>query len=484
MAARVREARVFESQLIIGGTASPARAGATFDRAGPGNGAVVTRAAAASAREARDAANAAAAAFADWARRKPCERAAWLERAAALLGERRQALAEAAEAEVGAAPSWMDFNVDVSQAILRQAASLCDALGDERRDTGDALSILRRQPAGVVLGIAPWNAPVVLAVRAVAAPLACGNTVVLKGSELCPRTHQLIVETLNEAGLPAGVANFVTNAPDHGEEVVEALIAHPAVRRVNFTGSTRVGERVAALAARHLKKCLLELSGKAPLVVLEDADLDRAADAAVFGAFFNQGQICIATDRVIVLDRVADAFVARLVARAQALGGRADLGSMISADAAWRVRGLIDDAVSKGAALLAGGEIAGAAMRPAVVDHVSSAMRLYREETFGPVASVLRVSDVDEAVSVANDCEYGLAGAVFGRDTDAALAVAGRIETGICHVNGPTVHDDPAMPFGGMKASGYGRFGGRAALDEFTELRWISVHRAAPHPTL
>ncbi|MCU0906732.1 MAG: aldehyde dehydrogenase family protein [Rhodobacteraceae bacterium] len=435
-------------------------------------------------------ANAAAAAFGDWSATPPAQRSAILTRAADLIETRVADLAALAATEVGAAHDWTAFNVRLAGAILRQAATLPAAMTDQTQDNGAVRSILRRRPAGVVLGIAPWNAPVTLAARAVAAPLACGNTAVLKASELCPRTHALVADVLHDAGVPRDALGLVTHARHEAEAVVEALIGHPAVRRVNFTGSTRVGHRIAAACARHLKPSVLELSGKAPLIVLDDADLDAAAQAAAFGAFFNQGQICMSTERVIVLDAVADAFVARLTAIASSLrAGRpgtegARLGTLISADAAARVRGLIDDALARGAVLLAGGAVDGAVMQPAVVDHVSPAMRLYHEESFGPVASVIRVTDIDEAVSVANDTDYGLAAAVFGRDEARALAVADRIESGICQINGPTVYDDPDLPFGGLKSSGWGRIGGAASIEAFTELRWIARHDPGRVPSL
>jgi benzaldehyde dehydrogenase (NAD) len=344
-----------------------------------------------------------------------------------------------------------------------------------------------RQPAGVVVSIAPWNAPVILATRAVAAPLAYGNTVVLKASERCPRTHAAVVRALVDAGLPDGAINLITHAHGDAPEVIDELIAHPATRRVTFTGSTRVGRIVASKCGEHLKRCLLELGGKAPQVVLADADLDAAADAASFGAFMNSGQICMSTERIVVDRAVTGDLSGRLAERASKLtiGDPRDQGTMIGPvidDAAReRVMELIGDARDKGAEVLAGGEAEGNVIAPTVLAGVTPEMRIYHEESFGPVVAIVPVDGPDEAVRVANDTEYGLAAAVFGGDVDAALEIARRIESGICHVNSSTVHDEPQMPFGGVKASGWGRFGGRAALEEFTELRWMTVQQTARH---
>ncbi|WP_419913125.1 aldehyde dehydrogenase [Hoeflea sp.] len=475
---------MYEAKLIIRGQTVAARDGATFDRLQPITEEVATQAASASREDALEAANSAAAAFPQWSQTPPDQRADILNGAAELIRKREPEFIDVVASETGGSESWARFNCVLAADIFRHAAGLTGYARETEHAGRDAnvRSILVRQPVGVVLGLAPWNAPIVLGSRAVAAPLACGNTVVLKASELCPKIHSMIVEVLEEAGLPAGAANLVTNAPESATEVVEALIGHNAVRRVNFTGSTRVGKMVAETCARYLKPAVLELSGKAPLIVLEDADIDEAVKAAAFGAFFNQGQICISTERVIVDRSVADTFVEKLTAKAESLNagdprqGKFPLGSMISANAAARVRELVEDAISKEAALLAGGTITNTIMQPTVVDHVDSSMRIYREESFGPVAAVIRVSGEDEAISIANDTAYGLAASVFSRDIDRARSLAMRLESGICAINGPTVYDDPAMPFGGMKDSGYGRLGGEESVREFTELRWLAIH--------
>jgi vanillin dehydrogenase len=339
--------------------------------------------------------------------------------------------------------------------------------------------------------MAPWNAPVILATRAMAAPLACGNTVILKASELCPRTHGEVVRTLVDAGMPPGVVNLITHAPggadDTVADVVDEMIAHPSVRRINFTGSTRVGRLVAETAARHLKRVLLELGGKAPLVVLRDADLDEAVAAAKFGAFMHQGQICMATERIVVESPVADSFAEQLGERAAALTvgdpreQDTEIGPMVSRSALERVKGLVDDAVERGAKVVTGGESDGPCYRPTVLTGLTPEMRIYHEESFGPVVGIISVDGPEDAVRIANDTEYGLAASVFGGHVPTALDLARRIESGICHVNGATVHDEAQMPFGGVKASGWGRFGGKAAIEEFTELRWITVQHGSRH---
>jgi benzaldehyde dehydrogenase (NAD) len=355
-------------------------------------------------------------------------------------------------------------------------------------DVPGSLAMGIRQPAGVVLGIAPWNAPVILGVRAIATPLACGNTVILKGSENCPRTHQLIVEAFQDAGFPPGVVNYLTNAPADAGAVVEAMVAHPAVRRVNFTGSTKVGRIIAMTCAKYLKPVVLELGGKAPMVILDDANIEDAVNGAAFGCFANSGQICMSTERIIVDQKIADDFVKKFAAKAGALPlgdpRKPDpvvLGSVIGMSTVEHCNALIDDALAKGAGLLCGGKADSTLMPATVLDHVTPAMRIYREETFGPVKCIVRVNGVEEAVACANDNEYGLSAAVFGGDIARAFNVARRIDSGICHVNGPTVHDEAQMPFGGVKGSGIGRFGGKAGIAEFTELRWITVQTTPRH---
>lgn len=461
----------------------------TFERLNPMTGEVASTARAMTVAEAVAVAERADAAFPAWSATGPNARRALLMKAADALLAKAPAFAEAMMAETGATQGWAMFNVFLAADVIREAASLTTQIGGEviPSDRPGCVAMALREPVGVMLGIAPWNGPVVLGVRALAVPLACGNTVILKASETCPRTHQLIVEAFEEAGFPDGVVNMVTNAPADAAEVVGALIDHPAVRRINFTGSTAVGRMVAQRAAAHLKPVLLELGGKAPLLVLEDADLDEAVKAAAFGAFMNQGQICMSTERIIVLDAVADAFAEKFRAKAASLAvgdpreGKTPLGAVVELRTAERVASLVEDALSKGAVRLTGGDAEGVLVPVTVIDRVTPAMRLFREESFGPVVAVVRASDEAEAIRLANDTEYGLAASVFTRDTARGLRVARQIKSGICHVNGPTVHDEPQMPFGGVNGSGHGRFGGKAGIDAFTELRWITIDTQPGH---
>jgi acyl-CoA reductase-like NAD-dependent aldehyde dehydrogenase len=480
---------VEQQQLLIGGEWAGAGSGDTFERADPWSGEVASRAAAASRDDARAAAEAAAAAFPEWAATGPSARRALLQKASALLMERAPDIAAVMTNETGSTFGFGMFNCSLASSMLSEAAAQTTMVTGEviPSDVPGLTAMAVRQPAGVVLGIAPWNAPIILGTRSVATPLAYGNTVVLKASEMCPRTHGEIARALVDAGLPAGTVNLVTHSAEAAPEVVDELIAHPAVRRVNFTGSTRVGRLVAENCGRHLKRVLLELGGKAPLIVLADADLDEAVAAAKFGAFMHQGQICMSTERIVADRSVAVEVASRLGEKAGALrvgdprDPETEIGPLFTPASLARVGELVDDARSHGADVVVGGEAEGPCYRPTVLAGVTPEMRIYHEESFGPVVGIVSVDGPDEAVRVANDTEYGLAAAVFGEDVPTALDLARRIESGICHVNGATIHDEAQMPFGGVKASGFGRFGGRAAIDEFTELRWITVQHGSRH---
>ena len=474
--------------MLINGTDIPATEGRSFGRHDPMTGEVATVAPAASVADAQAAAKAAGAAFSAWSRTSPAERRGYLMKAADALDAMSAEISELATQETGATGGWIGFNCMLAGGMLREAAAMTTQISGEviPANKPGTLAMAQPKPLGVCLGIAPWNAPIILGVRAVAMAIACGNTVILKASELCPATHVAIGRAFRQAGFPEGVMNVVTNAPEDAAEIVSALIAAPEVRHINFTGSTNVGRIIAQEAAKHLKPVLLELGGKAPMVVLGDADVEAAVNGAAFGCFMNQGQICMSTERVIVHEDVADKFVSALAAKTNALPAGSPreqvvLGSLVTLEAAEKMDSLIADAIAKGGKVIAGGNRNGTVVEATLIDNVTPDMRIYFEESFGPVKPIIRVSGDDEAIRIANDTEYGLSAAVYGSDIQRAMAVADKIESGICHINGPTVADEAQMPFGGVKNSGYGRFGGKAAVDAFTSLRWVTIENPHQH---
>jgi acyl-CoA reductase-like NAD-dependent aldehyde dehydrogenase len=476
---------VQNQQLFINGEWQGASDNRTHEKTNPFTGEIIARFSSAGRKDARRALDAGSAAFPAWSATPPAVRRNLFLKAADILDRRQPEIARIMSEEMGGTFGWGIFNCIFTAGLLREAAAQAYGLIGEiiPSDLPDTVAMAIRQPVGVVVGIAPWNAPLILGTRAVAMPLAYGNTVVFKASEESPATHLAIAEMFHEAGFPKGVINVITNSPADAEEVVDELIAHPKTRRINFTGSTRVGRIIAEKAGRHLKRVLLELGGKAPMIVLQDADIEEAVAAANFGAFMNQGQICMSTERIVVESQIAEVFSRKLAAKASALKvgdplqPDTQIGPVINKGAIERVQALVDDALAKGAKLLCGGKAQGPCYLPTVLYGVTPEMRVYHDESFGPLASIVIVANEDEALRVANDTEYGLSSAVFSRDVSKAMKLAERIESGICHVNGATVHDEPQMPFGGVKDSGWGRFGGKAALEEFTELRWITIRR-------
>jgi acyl-CoA reductase-like NAD-dependent aldehyde dehydrogenase len=476
-------------KLFINGRWTDSADGGTYQKKNPYTGRVASQVAAGKREDARRAIDAAFGAFPAWSATAPGLRRGLFLKAADILERRMPDIAKITAEETGQTFGWGMFNCIFTVGILREAAAQAYGLIGEviPTDLPDTTAMAVRQPVGVVVGIAPWNAPMILGGRAVAIPIVYGNTVVFKASEESPSTHLAIASIFEEAGFPDGVINVITNAPPDAAEVVDELIANPRTRRISFTGSTKIGRLIAENAGRHLKRTVLELGGKAPLIVLADAEIDDAVSAANFGAFMNQGQICMSTERIVAEKPIADEFSQRLAERAKslALGDPAQpqtqIGCLINPGAVERVQALVDDAVAKGARVLCGGKSDGPSYYPTVLFGVTPAMRVYGEESFGPVVSIVLANDADDATRIANDTPYGLASAVFSRDISKALRIAERLEFGICHINGATVHDEPQMPFGGEKDSGWGRFGGRAALEEFSELRWITIRRSPTH---
>jgi acyl-CoA reductase-like NAD-dependent aldehyde dehydrogenase len=382
------------------------------------------------------------------------------------------------------------FQMHFVPGLFRQAAGVAyTPIGQLiPSDTPGRMAMGVRRPVGVVGAIAPWNAALILSARSIAAPLVLGNTVVLKPSEWSPISGGLIWgEIFAEAGLPEGVLNIVAHAPGEAGPIGDELVSHPAVRRLNFTGSTATGRKLAEAAGRNLKRVVLELGGYNPLIVLDDADVDYAVHATTFGAFLHQGQICMSARKVIVDRTVAEEFTSKLAAKAAGLkaGDPKEpdtiIGPLITESALATVKTRVDDAVAGGARVLAGGEAVGPCFQATVLTDVPAESELARLETFGPVLGVEVVAGADEAVARANATSYGLSAGIITTDTERGFALAQRIESGIVHVNDQPVADEPQMPFGGVKDSGWGRFGGQAVIDEFTELRWITV-QSGSHP--
>ena len=483
-------AQATELKQFIGGTWTEAADGSTFEDKDPYSGETVAVVPAGGADDATRAIEAAAAAFEGWAATPPAVRQGVFLKAADILESRRDEVVSLLARETGCTFGFGMFQMGFVPGLFRQAAATpYQPIGTVIPSDTGAFAVGIRKPVGVVAAIAPWNAALILSARSIATPLALGNTVVLKPSEWSPWVGGLLWgEIFAEAGLPEGVLNVVTHAPGKAGAIGDAFVSHPAVRRINFTGSTETGRRLAEAAGRNLKRVVLELGGYNPVIVLADADLEYAVNATAFGAFLHQGQICMSARKVLVERSIAGEFTEKLAAKAQSLkaGDPKEhdtiIGPLINEDALAMVKGRVDEAVQKGAKVLAGGEAAGSNVyRATILADVPADSEFASHETFGPVLAVEVVDDADDAVARANATTYGLSAGIITSDVDRGLALAQRIESGIVHVNDQPVGDEPQMPFGGVKDSGWGRFGGQAAADEFTELRWITV-KGEGHP--
>ena len=475
--------------LIIGG--EDAATSGAFDVYESTTGNVVHSAPAATVEQAVAAVETAEKAFDSWRESTPIERRTILNKAVEILQKRKDELVDAMVRETGAKPSWCAFNVKTGiEFVMENAGLVTQVKGDilQSNDKG-TLAFVFKEPVGVVLGIAPWNAPIILGIRAFITPIACGNTAVLKASESSPYTQYLIVDCFRQAGLPPGVLNFICCPRSTAAAVTEAMVAHDAVARVNFTGSTAVGRIIGTLCAKYMKPVVLELGGKAPMIVLKDANLEEACKAAAFGAMMHQGQICMSTERVIVHRSVAARFKELFQAKINSLYSadpkqdpKAPIGSLITQAAGNRVRALLEDALSKGASVLGGKfEVKGSIAQPIALTNVNKSMDIYYQESFGPTVAVYEFDTNEEAIKLANDTEYGLVSSVYSDNIPEALQVARRIKSGSCHINGPSVHDEPHLPLGGQKASGYGRFGGLACINEFTEEKVVTIGSHGHH---
>jgi aldehyde dehydrogenase (NAD+) len=477
--------------MYIGGAWTAAADGATFSDQNPATRQPWASVADGSRADARRAIDAARDAFPAWSRLAPSARAGYLLKVADILERRQKEIAAVRVDEGGAWIGFAMFETGYTPGIYRAAAALCyQPLGEVMPSNYGKLSLVVREPLGVVSAISPWNAPLLLSSRGIAVALALGNTVVLKPSEETPVAGGIVLaEALHEAGVPAGVFNLVTCSREHVGEVGAELCDHPAVRCISFTGSTAVGKQIGARAGALLKRACLELGGKDALIILDDADMERALGSASFGSFMHQGQICMSVEKIVLHRKIASEFTERFVELTKTLKSGDPkqpgnvIGPIINQKQLDKIAGQVDEAVKKGAKLLAGGTQRDLYYDATVLGDVTPDMSVYREETFGPVAPLVTVADDDEAVAVANDTEYGLSAGIITRDEQRGLAIARRLQTGIAHINCSSVNDEPWIPFGGVKASGVGRHGGSGSVHSFTETRWITADRGGrPYP--
>lgn len=453
----------------------------SFNITSPATGKVVHKSGSATEADVKLAVDSAAAAFKIWRKSLSRDRRDIFLKAADIMERRRDELGDYIMNETGCPKQWADFNINVSKDFLIDVAGRLSGLEGTVLTTEDPTvgAMIMKEPFGVILAIAPWNAPYILGMRSVLFPIAAGNTAILKGSEMCPRTMWGLCSVFHEAGLPAGVLNLLVHEPANAAAITQRLIADPNIKKINFTGSTGVGRIIGRLAAESLKPVLLELGGKAPAIVWEDADLDNAAVQVALGAFLNAGQICMSTERILVHKAVRAEFEKKLVGAIDHIfDPTADAPVLITSAAVAKNRALLADALAKGASLLYGdaaaAESTNTRMRPVVIAGVKEDMDIYRTESFGPSVSLIEIETEEEALRIANDTEYGLTSAVFTEDLRRGLRFAKEIESGAVHINSMTVHDESALPHGGAKASGHGRFNTGTGLGEWVRTKTVT----------
>ena len=476
--------------LFIGGQWVAAKNKATFPVYNPSTGEVWAQVADAGRSDATAAIAAAAAAQPEWAALAHSKRAALLSKVADVLAARAKEFQDALIDEGGAWIGKTMFETGYSVGVYRAAAAAAyQVTGEILPSDHGKLSLVVREPLGVVSVISPWNFPLILSSRGFAVALAVGNTVVLKPSEETPVSGGLLIaEVLEEAGIPKGVFNVVTCSRDNVARGRRRADREPDRARHQLHGlDRRRHARWRRKPADLLKKCCVELGGKDALIVLDDADIEHAVNAATFGSFMHQGQICMSVERIIVHKDVAKEFTEKFVANTKKLkvGNPREManciGPIINQKQLDKIRDQVEDAVAKGAKVLCGGKHKGLFFEPTVLTNVTRDMKVMREETFGPIAPVITVGSVDEAIEIANDSEYGLSAGIMTRNEERGLAIARRLNTGMAHINDSSVNDEPHVPFGGVRWSGLGRHGGRAGIDQFTEMRWITLERGGRH---
>jgi acyl-CoA reductase-like NAD-dependent aldehyde dehydrogenase len=465
-----------QHKMYINGEWVNAISGRFYDDYNPATGEVFAKVPCGERADMKQAIDAASAAWPAWANMPSTQRGLHLLKAAETLEKRLMDLSRSLSEETGSTFGKTMVDIMDSVAYLRNAAfQVHNPTGELLpSDMPDRLVMVKRRPVGVVGIIPPWNFPVVLSIRAIAPALACGNTVVLKpSSESAVSGGIMLAEVFEAAGFPKGVFNVVTNGPGLSGEMGDEIIANPKVQRISFTGSTEVGKCLAEKAGKYLKKIVLELGGSDPLIILKDAEASHAANAAAFGRFFHQGQICMSSKRIIVEKPIAQEFIQKFVAKVKSLkvGDPREqdtiIGPVINQCQLDTLRAQVEDAVAKGAKLLCGGKYEGLYCYPTVLTDVTTDMKVFREEVFGPVAPVIVAEDADDAVRLANDSVYGLSAGIITNDFQKGLDIADKIESGMVHINDTSIYAEPPFPFGGIKESGLGRHGGRAAIEEF-----------------
>jgi acyl-CoA reductase-like NAD-dependent aldehyde dehydrogenase len=469
-------------KMFVGGQWVDAASRATFDDMNPYTGEVYARVPKGDARDADRVMAAAYGARKLWKSITPRERAQILYKSAQLLEGNRKEFADVLIAEGGGTFGKVMFEISQTVDLLQTAGADCTRLLGETFHTDPTkLSMTIFRPRGTVVAISPWNFPLILSMYKVAYSLATGNTVVLKPASDTPVIGLKIGELFEQAGLPAGTLNVVTGP---GNVLGDALIGDDRCSFVALTGETSTGRHVAQKAASKLKEYTLELGGKNPLIILADADMDYAVSAAAFGAFLHQGQICMSVGRIIVEEPIAEKFAKKLAEKAASLPvgdprlPTTVIGPLINDDQVQKVNAQVKEAVAQGAKLLTGGTYEGRVYRPTVLINVTYDMQAFREETFGPVVSIISVKDEKEALEVANNTVYGLSAGVITKDVQKAIFLAEGLEAGMVHVNDSSIDAEACVPFGGCKWSGQGREGGRYSMEELSELKWVTFQKS------
>ncbi len=452
----------------------------TFDVLNPIDDSLYCHASKGSATDINNAVTAAKAAFPAYKATLPSERERWLLRVAELMEERKDELIACLIDEIGSPIQKAMFEFGKGLTMVRAAAGLCRNVRGETipSDAPGKFSMSIREPLGVVAIITPFNVPLIKISRLISNAMAVGNTVVHLPSELAPRISMLFAKIIEDAGFPPGTFNVVSG---YGHEIGDDLTSHKDVNFVSFTGSSVVGQHINEICAKNKTPNTLELGGKSPTVILADADLEKVMPLAARSIFMFGGQACIASSRFYVERPLYDEFVKRfsMIASKVGMGDLRDpntvIAPIISERQRTRIKNHLKDAVSKGATVAAGGEWEGNRCQPTLLTGVAEEMTLCREETFGPVTSIYPIDSYEEGLEKANDTEYGLSSAIFTNDINKAMHFAKNIGAGMCHINGPTIHDEAHVPFGGNGQSGVGREGTDADLNAMTELKWVTV---------